>query len=185
MALDPITVGVVGGLLIVVGLILAFFGGVLVRSLMGIIGAVIGGVLGYLGGQLLNNFVLALVLAAIGAILGALFFSFIVRFGVSLVIGLLAAGATWDLLGGSTDPMSQTSLITILVLIVVTLLSFLLFKRLLGVFTALAGGLLVGNSVNQLAAFFGNLDPLIAGGIGLAIGVIVFIAGAIRQARAG
>ncbi len=187
MALEPLSVGVIGALLIVVGLILAFFGGTLVRTLMGIVGALIGGSLGYVGGTLLStNLLLVIGLAVIGAVLGALFFSFILRLGVSLAVGLLAGAAVWTVIGGgSTDPVTSANLIAIVVVVLAFALAYVLFKRLLGLFTALAGGLLVGLSIDYLGIRFGSLEPTIAGAIGLVIGVIVVIAGAVRQWRKG
>lgn len=188
MHIDPATIVFTAVLLTVAGLVLAFYGAGLVRVLMAALGALIGGAFGFLGGSLLGNPLFPIIFGIVGAIVGLVLFGFVVRAAISFAGGIVLGSVTFILLGGSTDPgavpPNETLLFAFGAFVVGALVVFFLFNRLLGVITALVGGLLVGVSLNFLSANLGRLTPDIAFAIGLVGGGVIFLAGAIRQARA-
>lgn len=186
--LDATTTVLVGLVLIVAGLVLAFYGAGLVRVLMAVLGALIGGAFGFLGGTLLGGTPFPLIFGIVGAIVGIVLFGFLVRFAVSLAAGVIAGGMTFILVGGVAEPGASIPLASFafafVAFLVAAILIFLLFNRLLGLITALVGGLLVGVSLNFVSVNLGALTPQIALAIGVVGGVVIFLAGAFRQAKA-
>ncbi|MFQ5552511.1 MAG: hypothetical protein ACE5EW_02150 [Thermoplasmata archaeon] len=185
---DPLIAILVGVVLIVAGLILAFFGASLVRIFMAVLGLVIGGVFGFLGGSLLGGALFPLIFGIVGAIVGLVLFGWVVRAAISLAAGIVVGSVTYILLGGSTEQGVITSgelVFAFIGFLLGAVLVYLFFNRLLGVITALVGGLLVGISLNFVTVNLAGLSGGIPLAIGLVGGGVVFLAGAIRQARAG
>lgn len=184
---DPLVAVVVGVVLIVAGLVLAFFGAGLVRVFMAVLGAIIGGVFGFLGGSLLGGAIFPLIFGIVGLIVGIVLFGFVVRAAISLAAGIVVGSVTYILLGGTTEPGAMipvgTLVFPFLGFLVGAVLIYLFFNRLLGVITAIVGGLLVGISLNFITINLAGLSGDIAFAIGLVGGGVVFLAGAIRQAR--
>ncbi|MFQ5919647.1 MAG: hypothetical protein ACE5I4_06330 [Thermoplasmata archaeon] len=185
---DPLVAVVVGVVLIVAGLVLAFFGAGLVRVFMAVLGAIIGGIFGFLGGSLLGGAIFPLIFGIVGLIIGIVLFGFVVRAAVAIVAGIAIGGVVYLLLGGATEPGATipagTAAFAFIGFLVGAILIYIFFNRLLGVITALVGGLLVGVSLNFISINLAGLGGDIALAIGLIGGGVVFLAGAIRQARA-
>ncbi len=177
----------VGVLLIVAGLVLAFAGKTLVKALLAVIGAILGGILGLLGGTLLGGPGMELILAAVGAILGALVFGFVVRAAFSLAMGVLAAAVAFAFVGGEPAPGAGVELgtlaIALVALVIAALITFVLFNRLLIPITAAVGGWLVGIGLNYILVNTVSLATNLVALGSLALGIAVFIAGAISQGR--
>ncbi len=186
--LEPLASLIISILFIVVGLIVAYAGGVLVRSIFAIAGAIVGGSLGYAGGTLLGDFTMSIILAIVGAILLAALFTFLVRLGLALVVGVLPAWGVYIYLGGTTGGLPEfqatATIAAIVVFIVAAVIAYALYKPLLGMVTALFGGLLVGVSVNSILLNPAGLDSTISAIVAIVVGAAVFIGGAIRQSRA-
>jgi hypothetical protein len=186
---DPLVGGLVGGLLILAGLVLAFFGAGLVRVFMAVLGAVIGAAFGFLGGSLLGGPIFPFIFLIVGLLIGIFLFGFVVRAAVAFVAGVMAGSVTYLLLAGPTDPGAAipagTFVFAFVAFLVGAVLVYLFFNRLMGVITALVGGVLVGVSLNFMAVSLGGLATDIAFAIGIVGGGIIFLAGAIRQAKAG
>src|SRR6267143_2526031 len=91
--LDPNIVLAIAGILVVLGLALAFFGRGILKKIIGIIGMILGGVLGYLGGSVISSGrgYLAIGLALVGAFIGLILFWKLVKIGFALALGILAA----------------------------------------------------------------------------------------------
>lgn len=188
MALDPATTAFTSVLLIVAGLVLALYGGGLLRILMVAIGALLGGAFGFLGGTLLGDPLFPLIFGIVGAVVGIVLFGFVVRLAVAFVAGVIAGAVALIVLGGSEAGPNipfGTLAIAALAFLVAAFITFLLFKRVIWLVTALIGGLLVGISVNFLSVNLANLAVDVAFGIALVVGGFVFLLGAVRQARAG
>ncbi len=185
---DPLAAVVVGVVLIVAGLVLAFFGAGLVRVFMAVLGAIIGGTFGFLGGSLLGEPIFPLIFGVVGVIVGVVLFGFVVRAAISLAAGIVVGSVTYIFLGGSTEPgamiPAETLGLTFIGFLVGAVLIYIFFNRLLGVITALVGSLLVGISLNFLTINQAGLSADIALAIGLVGGGVVLLAGAIRQSRA-
>ncbi|MCJ2531046.1 MAG: hypothetical protein LN413_01835 [Candidatus Thermoplasmatota archaeon] len=185
---DPLVAVVVGVVLLVAGLVLAAFGAGLVRVFMAVLGAIIGGTFGFLGGSLLGVPIFPVIFGIVGVIVGVVLFGFVVRAAISLAAGIVVGSVTYLLLGGSTEPgamiPAETLVFAFIGFLVGAVLIYVFFNRLLGVITALVGGLLVGISLNFLTINLAGLSADIALAIGLVGGGVVFLAGAIRQSRA-
>src|SRR3989337_2683372 len=101
LGLDPNLALAIGGVLIVLGLALAFWGREIWRMLMAIIGAALGGILGFLLGAGISggSSLLALGLSLVGALIGSILFGWLVKIALALVLGLLAAGVVLVVFG--------------------------------------------------------------------------------------
>jgi len=139
---------IIGVVLIITGLALAFWGHGIWSTIMSLIGALLGAAVGFLfGASLSANILVALILALVGAIIGSILFTKLVKVALAFLVGLLAAAAVYGLLGGRaqfTPGQIDTPLIAaILVLIVVFGISYYFIDDIIGIITAAIGGLLL------------------------------------------
>jgi len=139
---------IIGVVLIITGLALAFWGHGIWSTIMSLIGALLGAAVGFLfGASLSANIAVALILALVGAIIGSILFTKLVKVALAFLVGLLAAAAVYGLLGGRaqfTPGQIDTPLIAaILVLIVVFGISYYFIDDIIGIITAAIGGLLL------------------------------------------
>src|SRR2546428_6521643 len=91
--LDPNLVLVLAGILVVLGLALAFFGRGILKKIIGIIGMILGGIIGYLGGSAISGGggYLPLGLRPAGAFIRLVLFFELVKIRVSPALRVLAA----------------------------------------------------------------------------------------------
>ena len=139
---------IIGVVLIITGLALAFWGHGIWSTIMSLIGALLGAAVGFLfGASLSANIAVALIHALVGAIIGSILFTKLVKVALAFLVGLLAAAAVYGLLGGRaqfTPGQIDTPLIAaILVLIVVFGISYYFIDDIIGIITAAIGGLLL------------------------------------------
>jgi len=139
---------IIGVVLIITGLALAFWGHGIWSTIMSLIGALLGAAVGFLfGASLSANIAVALILALVGAIIGSILFTKLVKVALAFLVGLLADAAVYGLLGGRaqfTPGQIDTPLIAaILVLIVVFGISYYFIDDIIGIITAAIGGLLL------------------------------------------
>jgi len=174
--LDPTLAYVIGGALAVVGLALAFWGRGIWKMIMALIGMVLGGVLGFIIGFALGGYLLGLILGLVGAVIGSILFGKLVKIALALVMGLLAAGVVFLALGAPTGTgLGDTRVIAAIVsFLIVFALAYYFIEELIGVITAIIGGLLVALGVYIV---LGTGNGLLSGGVGL----LVFIVGASTQ----
>src|SRR5437867_4820963 len=186
--LDPTLALVIAGILVLIGLLLAFWGRGILRFLMAIIGMLIGGIIGYVVGATAitgGGALLAIGLGLVGAFLGLILFWKLVKIGFALVLGLLAAVLVLIAFGVPQQGagVGDTRVIAaILVFLVVFALSYYFIEELICIITALIGGILVG-----VGAFL-LLGPGTAGGVATwivaaAAGGVIFLLGAFVQTR--
>jgi hypothetical protein len=180
-AINPGTLGILGVILILVGLALAFFGRKMWTPFMSLVGAIIGGAVGFiLGGVYVpNGYLAAALLGLIGSILGSILFNYLVKIALALITAGIPAILTYYAIGGNpvTDQSAQDTrvIVAILVLLLVFALAYYFVEELIGVVTALVGGFLLGVGI-FLA--FSNVSWAFSGG------ALVFFVGAIVQTLA-
>ncbi|TLZ50820.1 MAG: hypothetical protein E6K18_06445 [Methanobacteriota archaeon] len=180
-AINPTTLLILGILLIVVGLVLAFFGRKVWTPFMSFVGAIIGGTVGYIIGGFYapSGYVVALVLGLIGSILGSILFNYLVKIALALITAAIPATLTYYAMGGNavSDQTARDTpvIVAILVLVLVFAIAYYFVEELIGVVTALVGGALLGVGI-FLAT--GSGTYALGGGAG------VFLAGSILQTMA-
>ena len=176
-AFGPEATLIIGAILILTGLALAFWGHGIWSSIMSLIGALLGAAVGYLFGAALGgNYIVGLALAAVGAIIGSILFSKLVKIGLAFLVGILAAALTYTALRGTgtftPGTLDAPLVASLLVLLVVFALAYYFIDDLIGIITAAIGGLLLGAGLYIL-----NVQTLTAA----LAGVGVFLLGAFVQ----
>ena len=169
-----------GAILILTGLALAFWGHGLWATVMSLIGALLGSVVGSLFGVALGGDLAGLILAIVGAVIGSILFTKLVKVALAFLVGLLAGAAIYGLLGGRaqlTAGQLDTPLIAaILVLVVVFGISYYFIDDIIGIITAAIGGLLLA-----LGLYLLQVVPTTTAALA---GLGVFVLGAFMQTSA-
>src|SRR5205809_335537 len=175
-----------GEILILTGLALAFWGRGLWATVMSLIGALLGSVVGFLFGVALGGDLAGLILAIVGAVIGSILFTKLVKVALAFLVGLLAGAAIYALLGGQaqfTAGQLDTPLIAaILVLIVVFGVSYYFIDDIIGIITAAIGGLLLALGLYLLSA--GTVTAGLAGLGAFILGALVQTAAIKKKNRA-
>ena len=186
--LDSTVLLIIGGLLVVIGLALAFVGRKLWTPFMSLVGAILGGSIGFfVGAYYTNSQLAALALAMIGSILGSILFNYLVKIALALIAAGIPAALAYLAMG--PDPVSDQSaqdvrvIIAILVLLTVFVITYYFVEELIGIVTALVGGALVGIGV-YLVGVTQGLAPDAIALPAFAVAGIVFLLGAILQTLA-
>jgi hypothetical protein len=178
---------IIGVVLIITGLALAFWGHGIWSTIMSLIGALLGAAVGFLfGASLSANIAVGLILALVGAIIGSILFTKLVKVALAFLVGLLAGAAVYGLLGGRarfTAGQIDTPLIAaILVLIVVFGISYYFIDDIIGIITAAIGGLLLAFGLFLLG--MGAITAALAGLGAFALGAFVQTSAIRRRKRA-
>lgn len=122
--------------LIVMGLLTAFFGRRVWKQVMSFAGAVIGGVFGYSIGASLGDPIMGLVVATLCSMIGAGVMVFVAKLGLSAIAGLIAFVVVAAVLGSPVAGLIAGVLAFALTLAYI--------EAAIGMVTAIIGGLLVG-----------------------------------------
>ena len=167
----------IGAVLILVGLALAFWGHGIWASAMSMIGALLGSAVGFLFGAAAGlGYLGGLILAAVGAIIGSILFSKLVKVALALLVGLLVGALVYGLMGGTAvftaGQFDSALVVSLLAVIVVFALAYYFIDDLIGIITAAIGGLLLAGGMYLLGQPF-LLDAV--------AGIGVFILGAAVQ----
>jgi len=171
----------IGGVLVVTGLLLAFWGHGVWAAVMSMIGALLGSAVGYLFGVPLGGDIAGLVLAVVGAIIGSILFSKLVKVALAFLVGLLAGALVYSLLHGKAYidtknyALDPPLIAALLVVVIVFGISYYFIDDLIGIITAAIGGLLTAAGLYIL-----NLGTLLAAVAGLG----AFVLGAVVQTQA-
>jgi hypothetical protein len=178
---------IIGVVLVVAGLALAFWGHGIWSTIMSLIGALLGAAVGFLfGASLSSNVAVGLILALVGAIIGSILFTKLVKVALAFLVGLLAGAAVYGLLGGRaqfTAGQIDTPLIAaILVLIVVFGISYYFIDDIIGIITAAIGGLLLALGLFLLG--IATITAALAGLGVFALGAFVQTSAIRRRKRA-
>ncbi len=177
----PEVTTLIGGVLIVTGLLLAFWGHGIWAAVMSMIGALLGSAVGFLFGVPLGGNIAGLVLAVVGAIIGSILFSKLVKVALAFLVGLLAGALVYSLIHGKAyiDTQHYTLdaplIAALLVVVIVFGISYYFIDDLIGIITAAIGGLLIAAGLYIL-----SLGTLLAAVAGLG----AFVLGAVVQTRA-
>ncbi len=171
---------IIGGILVVVGLLLAFWGHGIWAAVMSMIGALLGSAVGYLvGAAVSGSDLVGLVLAIVGAIIGSILFSKLVKVALAFLVGVLAGALVYALLNGkatfNAGTLDLPLIAALLVVIVVFGVSYYFIDDLIGIITAAIGGLLLAAGLYVL-----SLPTILAA----VAGVGLFVLGAVVQTQA-
>jgi hypothetical protein len=138
---------ILGILLLVVGLLLAFMGEDIWSAVLGFIGAIVGWAIGYAIGSVLfpapGDWWIPLILGMVCAFIGSMLFSWLVEVALSILAGAMAAGVAY-----MVYPEWWVALV---VFFVVAILVYIFIDEVVAVLTAIVGGILVGCGVFLLA----------------------------------
>ena len=179
--LNPTALLVIGGLLALVGFVLAFYGRKVWTPFMSFAGAIIGGTVGYIigGFYMPTSYLGALAFALIGSVLGSILFNYLVKIALALIAAGIPAALVYLWMGGNPvqDQSAQDTrvIVAILILLVVFAIAYYFVEELIGIVTALVGGFLLGLGVFLATG---------RGDVALALGAIVFLIGAVIQTLA-
>src|SRR3972149_5658350 len=145
LEIDPSLAVFIGAALALVGLARAFWGRSIVARVMAMMGAAIGSILGFLLGVAIAGYVGGLILALVGGFIGSLLFGKLVKIGLALVMGLLAAGLVFVAFGTPTGTgLGDTRAVAaIFVLFIVFAVAYYFIEEILGIVTAIIGGILL------------------------------------------
>lgn len=156
-------------ILLIIGIVLAFFGKAIWGSLMSIIGGMIGWFIGFaIGihffGENINGWLIAIIIGFICGFIGSMLFRYLVEVALALITGLLAGGVIYYL-------APDYWIVAIIVFGVVMVLAYVYIEEVVGIVTALIGALLAAAAIYILA------------GASLAVlgFILIFIGGALIQ----
>lgn len=127
---------IVGLLLLVVGLFLAFAGRRIWKRVMSLVGAIIGGLIGFAIGTAVGGILIGFVVGTLASMVGSALFIFLARVGLGLVAGVLAFVVVGMLV--------EDTLIAGIVAVIAFAVTVAYIEAAMGIVTALVGGLLVG-----------------------------------------
>ncbi len=171
---------IIGGILVVTGLLLAFWGHGIWAAVMSMIGALLGSAVGYLvGATVSGSDIVGLILAIVGAVIGSILFSKLVKVALAFLVGVLAGALVYALLNGkatfNAGTLDAPLIVALLVVVVVFGVSYYFIDDLIGIITAAIGGLLAAAGLYIL-----NVATLLAAVAGIGL----FVIGAVVQTRA-
>ena len=159
---------IIGVVLLLIGLVLAFFGKLIWATMMSFIGAIIGGILGFIIGTLIGGQWVGLILSLIFAIMFSMIFGYLVQLGLALILGLMGFALVYFSFG-QTDAAIIGGAI---VLAIIFAVSYYFIEEVVAGATALIGGIFAGAGI-----------LLITWDMGLAVGlgIMIFVFGALVQ----
>jgi hypothetical protein len=163
-------------ILLIVGLLLCFFGEIIWEFMVSILGAIIGSMIGFAIGFAIQGYICALGLALVFAIIGSMLFQFLAKAAVALLCGLLAfAGTAYLIYTSNPDNQSTPIVVGLIVGVIVFVIAVIYVEEIVSVFLAAIGGFLVGVAVYFIV---GGDSALIFAGLA---GGSMFILGAMSQ----
>jgi len=152
-------------ILLIIGVVLAFFGKAIWGSLMSIIGGMIGWFLGFSLAMYFGwGWLIAVIVGLICGIIGSMLFGYLVEAALAFITGLLAGGVIFYL-------APDYWIVAIIVFGIVMVLAYVYIEQVVGVVTALIGALLAAGAIYILA----NTELAVLGFI------LIFVGGALIQ----
>ncbi|MCC6024082.1 MAG: hypothetical protein LM600_05215 [Thaumarchaeota archaeon] len=132
-----------GLMLIILGLVVAFFGRKLAKIVFFLVGGIIGALLALLISPMFISPPYSYIAAVVGFVIVGLIFLLLMRFGAGIVAGL----ATFMLLRGIVDV-----LLAIIIALMVLIIVIVLFDKVLSIITAFVGSLIFMAGLQQAGA---------------------------------
>jgi hypothetical protein len=132
-----------GLMLIILGLVVAFFGRKLAKIVFFLVGGIIGALLALLISPMFISPPYSYIAAVVGFVIVGLIFLLLMRFGAGIVAGL----ATFMLLRGIVDV-----LLAIIIALIVLIIVIVLFDKVLSIITAFVGSLIFMAGLQQAGA---------------------------------
>jgi hypothetical protein len=132
-----------GLMLIILGLVVAFFGRKLAKIVFFLVGGIIGALLALLISPMFISPPYSYIAAVVGFVIVGLIFLLLMRFGAGIVAGL----AAFMLLRGIVDV-----LLAIIIALIVLIIVIVLFDKVLSIITAFVGSLIFMTGLQQAGA---------------------------------
>ena len=132
-----------GLMLIILGLVVAFFGRKLAKIVFFLVGGIIGALLALLISPMFISPPYSYIAAVVGFVIVGLIFFLLMRFGAGIVAGL----AAFMLLRGIVDV-----LLAIIIALIVLIIVIVLFDKVLSIITAFVGSLIFMTGLQQAGA---------------------------------
>jgi hypothetical protein len=156
-----------GLILIILGLVVAFFGRKLAKIVFFLVGGIVGALLALLISPMFISPPYTYIAAMVGFVIVGVIFLLLMRFGAGIIAGL----ATFMLLRGIVD-----MLIAIIIALIALVIVIVLFNKILSIITAFIGSLIFTAGLQQAGA------PL-PGFLQLVVIAIITILGSLVQLR--
>jgi hypothetical protein len=135
-------------LVLIVGLLLCFFGEIIWEFMISILGAIIGSMIGFAIGYALGGYLCGFGLMFICAIIGSMIFQYLAKTAVALLLAVLAfAAAAYLVYNSNPDDLNTPVIVGIVVGVIVFVIAIMYVEEIISVFLAAIGGLLIGVAV--------------------------------------
>ncbi len=161
-------------LLLIVGILLCFFGEIIWEFMVSILGAIIGSMIGFAVGYVIGGPICAFGLMFIFAIIGSMLFQVLAKVAVALICAILAfGGAAYLTYTANPDDSSTPVIVGLIVGVVIFFIAVMYVEEIVGVFLAAIGGFLIAVGVyflieGDMAVIFAGL----AGGLMFGLGAV-------------
>jgi hypothetical protein len=152
-------------ILIIIGLLMVFFGRAIWDIVMSIIGGIIGSMIGFVIGFIFFQWIGAIICMFIFGFIGSILFKYLIRSALALLCGIIAAGLLWYAMG--TPKYADFAVWGLIVMIAVFIPCYIFIEQLVSVLTALIGGALLGFGIYGL-----TLEPWLAIGVGVGMWIL-------------
>jgi hypothetical protein len=153
-----------GLMLIILGLVVAFFGRELAKIAFFLIGGLIGALLALLISPMFISPPYTYIAAIVGFVIVGVIFFLLMRFGAGIIGGL----AVFMLLRGVVD-----TLVAIILALIVLVIVIVLFNKILSIITAFVGSLIFTNGLQQAGASLPGTLQLVMVGVITVLGSLV------------
>ncbi len=162
-------------ILLIVGLLLCFFGEIIWEFMVSILGAIIGSMIGFAIGFAVGGYLCAFGLAILFAIIGSMLFQLLAKAAVALLCALLAfGGVAYLVYRTNPDDLTTPVFVGLIAGVIIFIVAIIYVEEIVGVFLAAIGGFLVGVAVYFLVG--GDLAlvfAVLAGGSMFMLGAFV------------
>lgn len=136
LQLDEQVMLVLAIIVMLIGVLLAFAGARIWKSVMSFIGSVIFGIIGFTIGTVIGGMLMGFVLGGLAGLVGGMLFVFLARVGIGVVAGVLF----YIVVAG----LSGNQVVGLVAGLVGFVVAFVYIETTVGIVTAVLGGILVG-----------------------------------------
>ena len=165
MSIDTIYM-ILALIVLLVGIVLAFFGKAIWGSLMSMIGGMIGWFLGFFFATYMGwGWIIAIIVGFICAFIGSILFRYLVEISLAFITGLLAGGLFFV-------AFPNLLIVAVIIFAVVFILAYVYIEEVVAFITALIGALLSGAAIYYLTT---------SEGMAVLGAILIFLGGALVQ----